>query len=126
MTLNDLKELTPAELKVATKELVLSGYTSAKAAEILGLDEVTAWRYAKAPTPDNLKEFEIIFSNVILEMKQKGISMVQKRLLELIPKEKRIDQVVKAGDYLEGKVQTNDVKVQVNNFIKEEKDKYGI
>lgn len=101
----NLKELSPPELKVAAKELILNGYTTRKVEEILGIDHVTASRYADAPIPEEMKQFETIFDNYIKEQKAKGINIVYKRLLELVPKERRIDQVVKAGEFLEGKQQ---------------------
>lgn len=103
MVNKDLKELNNKELQVAAKTLILSGYTTRKVEEILGVDHVTASRYADAPTPEDMKQFETIFTEYILEKKKKGINMVHDRLLELVPKERRIDQVVKAGEYLEGK-----------------------
>lgn len=103
MTNKDLKELNNKELQVAAKTLILSGYTTRKVEEILGVDHATAARYADAPTPEDMQQFETLFKEYILEKKKKGINMVHDRLLELVPKERRIDQVVKAGEYLEGK-----------------------
>ena len=97
-----------------------------KVEEILGIDHSSAAIYAQQPTPDEMKEFSTIFDNYIRECKQKGIALVQKRLLELIPKERRIDQVVKAGEFLEGKGQQGQVAVQINNFLKNEKNEFGI
>ena len=53
--------------------------------------------------------------------------MVYSRLLEVIPKEKRIDQLVKAGEYLEGKNNLQPVvPIQINNFVEGKKESYGI
>lgn len=108
-----LPALTPGQTKVAAKALVEQGYSSRKIEELLGIDNVSAWRYAKEATPDELKQFETDFKVAIGEMKNKGLALVHKRLLDLIPKERRIDQVVKAGEYLEGKSQGN-TNIQVN------------
>lgn len=114
MTTKDLKELNPKELQVAAKTLILSGYTTRKVEEILGVDHATAARYADAPTPEDMRQFETIFKEYIDEKKKKGITMVHDRLLELVPKERRIDQVVKAGEFLEGiNKQTNLTQVNI-------------
>ena len=100
---DNLRELPPPEKKVAAKELILNGYSLRQVEGILGIDKDTASRYANQETPEDLRQFETIFKNYIQEQKQKGIDIVYKRLLELLPRERRIDQVVKAGEYLEGK-----------------------
>ena len=98
--------MTPIHQKVAAKVLHDNGYVDRKIEEILGIDHVTAWRASQQATPEELKQFETDFNIWIKEKKQMGMVAVQKRLLELIPKEKRIDQVVKAGEFFEGKSQT--------------------
>lgn len=123
---DNLKQLPPPEKKVAAKILILNGYSSRKCEEILGIDNVTAIRYAELPTPDDLKQFETIFNAYIAENKQKGIDLVYKRLLELLPRERRIESVVKAGEFLEGRREASNVAVQVNTFIQKEKDEFGI
>lgn len=103
---DDLKELPPPEKKVAAKVLTEAGYSSRRLEDMLGMDNVSIWRASQEATPDDLKQFETDFQIAIGDMKKQGVALVQKRLLELIPKERRIDQVVKAGEYLEGKTQT--------------------
>lgn len=120
------KNFTPLEVRVAAKTLIENGYSSRKVERILGIDHSTAILYSREETPDEMKEFSTIFDNYIKEHKNKGISMVYERILELIPKERRIDQVVKAGEFLEGKNNDQNVAVQVNNFIKNEKNEFGI
>jgi hypothetical protein len=109
--MEELKLLPPPEKKVVAKQLILNGYSSRKVQLILGIDDVTALRYAEQPTPDDLKQFEALFTSYIHEHKQLGIKAVHQRLLELIPKERRIDQVVKAGEFLEGRSQSSNPHV---------------
>ena len=99
------------------KRKLLQKSSTHRLESLLGIDDTTAWRATKEATPDELKQFEIDFTEAIAEMKRKGIGLVQKRLLELIPKERRIDQVVKAGEFFEGKSGTG-VAVQVNNNLR--------
>lgn len=122
-----LKQLTPLQDKVAAKVLSRQGYSSQKIQKILGIDDVTAWRASHQATPEELKDFEVQFTTWLKESKQIGMVAVQNRLLDLIPKEKRIDQVVKAGEFFEGK--SAPTLVQINNFqeeSKKEKDKYDL
>lgn len=124
---DNLKELPSPEKKVVAKALIENGYTSRQVKEILGISYQSALNYAKEPTPEEQKEFLTLFDNYIRAQKQKGISLVYNRILELLPKERRIDQVVKAGEYLEGKNnQNSNTNIQVNNYIKEDKNEFGI
>lgn len=100
---DELKLLPPPEKRVAAKVLIEKGYSARRLEELLGEDHVTLWRAAHEATPEELKQFETDFRLAIEQLKCQGIALVQKRLLELIPKERRIDQVVKAGEYLEGR-----------------------
>jgi len=114
---HEFHALSPSEKKVAAKVLNHQGYSTRRLESLLGIDDTTAWRALKEATPEALKQFEVDFTEAIAEMKRKGIGLVQKRLLELIPKERRIDQVVKAGEFFEGKSGTG-VAVQVNNNLR--------
>lgn len=110
---NDLN-LTKPEKRVAAKVMTEAGYSSREIESFLGISDDTVLRAAKDATPDQLRQFEAEFNTRIAEMKRTGVGMVQKRLLELIPKERRMDQLVKAGDYLEGKTGSQQTNVQVN------------
>lgn len=109
---DELKALPPPEKKVAAKILYQMGWGSRKVEELLAISDDSVRRAAELPTPDELRQFEAEFTLAIKDMKQQGVAMAQKRLLELIPKERRIDQVVKAAEYLEGK--TNNQLTQIN------------
>jgi len=116
--MDKLNLLPPPEKRVAAKILYRMGWGSRKIEEWLGVSDNTVLRAVNEPTPDELKQFEAEFELAIKDMKRQGIALVQKRLLELIPKERRIDQVVKAGEYLEGKgtaVVANQVSVQIGD-----------
>lgn len=121
------KNFTPIEIKVMAKSLIENGFTSRKVESILGISYQSALNYSREETPEEAKEFLTVFDNWIKEQKYKGINMVYSRLLEVIPKEKRIDQLVKAGEYLEGKNNLQPVvPIQINNFVEGKKESYGI
>lgn len=115
MKMNDLKLLPPPEKKIVAKTLYQMGWGSRKLEQWLGLSDNTILRSINEPTPEELKRFEADFISVIQSEKQRGIALGLKRLIELIPKERRVDQVVRGLEYLEGKNQPN-VAVQVNQF----------
>lgn len=96
-------------------------WTFEKIARVLNVSEPTAFRYAERftgiETPDELKEFETKFKLYIKGKEFVALDMVFDRMLEIIPREKRLDQLVRAGEFLQGKRDTNQTNVQVNNFI---------
>lgn len=121
-----IKGLSPKEKRVAAKVLKKQGFSSNKMEQLLDMDRVTAWRASKEATPDELKQFETDFTQVITEMKMEGIFLVQQRMLKLIPKEFRIDQLIKAGEYFEGRLNAGNEenKTPVQNNININVDKY--
>jgi transposase len=101
--MTDLKLLAPGEKKVVAKELVNAGYSCRTIEDLIGADYSTISLWAKQETPEELQQFSTQFKSELAKYKNKGLAMVHRRILELVPKERRIDQVVKAGEYLEGK-----------------------
>lgn len=122
----EIKGLSPKEKRVAAKVLKDQGFSTRKMEQLLGMDRVTAWRASKEATPKELKQFETDFTQIIQEMKLEGIFLVQKRMLQLIPKEFRIDQLIKAGEYFEGRLNSSgdENKAPVQNNININVDKY--
>lgn len=95
--------LTKAEEKVAAKVLIEQGYSSREIEQWLGVSDSSALRYAKEETPEALTQFEAEFKEAIEEKKKEGLGMVMKRIQEIIPKYPRLDHLVKAAEYFEGK-----------------------
>lgn len=112
--MKDLKELPTPEKKVAAKVLTEHKYTLRGIENVLGIDHSTAAYYKDEPVPEELKEFSTIFDNYLTECEKKGIVMVAERILDLIPEEKRIDQLVKAGEYFKGNNQNPSSLTQIN------------
>jgi len=108
-----MNNLSKPEMKVMAKALILGGYSTRKVEEILGIDNVTAHRYAQEQTPEDQKQFETIFKNHIKEQKQKGIALGVKRINELIPRERKISEVVRGLEFLEG-INKGNTNIQVN------------
>ena len=119
---NDLTMLPKPELHEAAKVMVNRGYSLRKIESVLGIDHSAAAIYAQQQTPEELKEFSTIFDNYLTECEQKGIRMVADRIIELIPKERRIDQLVRAGEYFKGKSQNIIQQNMKIDFIDWDKD----
>jgi hypothetical protein len=82
--MDDLKELPPLEKKVATKVLSNEGYSLRNIEEILGVDHVTAGRYAKLETPQELEQFETKLTNVFRQTEHRVAAKALKRIEERI------------------------------------------
>lgn len=100
-------------------------YQYVEIADWLGISNDTARRYTQMRDPEGLREFESEFRAMIAGMKYEGIGNVYKRLGELVPKERRISEVVRAGEFYEGKSQTQ-TNVQINNVIADKKKEYDL
>jgi len=123
MTIKGLEKYSKEEKKVIAKTLYNMGWSSRQLEQWLGLSDNTIQRAVKQPTPEEMKRFEAEFKLAIKNEKMKGLALGIKRLLELLPKERRIEPLVKGLEYLEGKGQTQ-VNTQINVFT-QLKQKYG-
>lgn len=89
-----------------------------KIGRVLGVSDTTAMRYAEkyreVDTPEKLQEFEVRFRTYAKTKEFEGYNMILDRMLDLIPKERRLDQLVRAGEFLSGKKEQSGI--QVNNF----------
>lgn len=101
--MKDLKTLPTPEKKVAAKVLTEQGYVSRTIEKILGVDHSTVTRYAQEPTPEELQQFATKFAGIVQEKKNKILFKGLDRIEALIPEEKRISEVVKAVEYVEGR-----------------------
>lgn len=115
-----LSAMSPAKKVIASKVLCDEGFTYSQIGRILGISDDTAKRYIEkySPIEDSvrLSKFEAGFKTLVAGKSFEGQMAVYNRLLELVPKERRVSEVVKAGEFFQGK--SNDgVKVQVNNFV---------
>ncbi len=90
-----------------------------KIGRVLGVSNDTAKRYAtryeEIGTPDSLREFENKFRMYAKAKEFEGYNMILDRMLEIIPKERRLDQLVRAGEFLSGKKEQAQTNIQVNN-----------
>jgi len=123
MTIKGFENFSKEEKKVIAKTLYNMGWSSRKLEQWLGLSDNTIQRAVKQPTPEEMKRFEAEFKLAIQNEKMKGVALGIKRLLELLPKERRIEPLVKGLEYLEGKGQA---PLVVNQTIFTQlKQKYG-
>lgn len=98
----DLKLLPPPEKKIAAKVLAQQGHSPRELEHWLEISDSTIYRALRDQTPEELTQFEAEFKASIEAMKKRGLIQGYRRLVELLPKERRIDQIVKGLDKLEG------------------------
>lgn len=104
------------------------GWSNSEIGEFLGISSASVSRYARVPKdPEKLKEFEQEFTHAIKAMQYAGIAEVNKRLLELLPKERRISEVVKAGEFYQGRSEKNtNVNVNIANVLQRDREVYNL
>lgn len=92
----------------------------------LGLSDDTAKRYADVYElgEEKLEKFTDEFMGVMRVMQLDGLGKVTKRINELVPKERRISEVVKAGEFYSGRKGSN-IQVNIANIIQKEQKEYN-
>ena len=106
------------------------GMTYSDIGEWLGVSNDTARRYALIPqTPEALIEFESNFAVIVRGMQYEGIAKVNERLLTLLENERKISEVVKAGEYFQGgraKSEAPNIQVNIANILDKEREEYTL
>ena len=120
----DFKLLPKPKKKVVAKVLYDMGWSTRTIEQWLGIDNSTVSRYAKTPTPEKLQQFATDFTIAIQSEKQRGIALGIRRLNELIPKERRIEPLVKGLEFLEGKQQGVGVMVNIKQEFQKELEEF--
>ena len=124
---NSIKTLSKPRKAIIAKVLHNEGFTLAEVGKRLGISEATAMRYADLETPEAMQEFETKFRTLARGMQMEGSAMVLKRLHELLPTERRIEAVVKAGEFLSGKDrEAPNIQVNVLNKLDSQKKDYNL
>jgi len=104
--------LSYEEKKVAGKVMYKAGYSAREVEMWLGISDNTVYKAVKADTPEEQKLFEAEFKMSLDVKKKEGLGLILKRVHALIPGYQRLDHLVKAGEWFEGKSHNN-VNVQV-------------
>jgi len=99
---NELTQLPPPEKNVAAKVLYRMGWGSRKIESWLAIDHSTVIRYAGEEISEDKRQFATEFEAAVQDMRYEGLARIYRRILEIVPKERRLDQLVRAGEYLEG------------------------
>lgn len=114
--INDLSKLPPTEKKVAAKVLYNMGWGSRKIEGWLHISDNSVLRAIKEPTPEELKRFEAEFIRSIQAAKAEGLALTINQIIKRIPKETKLEPLIKTAEYLEGK--SGAANVQINNLVK--------
>lgn len=125
--------MRPASFGKDKKEMAVQvlrsneGWSNNEIGEFLGISSASVSRYAIVPKdPEKLKLFEAEFMAAIKAMQYAGMAEVNKRLLELIPRERKISEVVKAGEFYQGKSTNSNVQVNIANVLAEDRERYNL
>ncbi len=116
MKTDELKLLPPPEKRVAAKVLHEAGYSTLKIEDWLGISDSTVLRASYAVVPEQLKAFEAEFKLSIEMSKKRALVMAHERMTKIIPTYKRLDHLVKAAEYFEGKKDQPTTAIQNNNI----------
>lgn len=110
--------------KVVAKVGVDYGHSYREIGRLLGLSKDTIGRYAKEEIPSDLRQFETQVKDLFTEQKFVLSARCIARLQELVPRERRISEVVKAAEYAEGISKGGDVTVPIQFNINEDREKF--
>lgn len=100
---DELKKLSPPEKKVVAKVLYDMGWASRKIEGWLGISDDTIRRAAAQPVPEELRQFEADFAITIQAAKSEGLALTIQQIIKRIPKETKLEPLIKTAEYLEGK-----------------------
>lgn len=78
------------------------------------MQNITNW--AKMPTPEGLMAFEGEFRMAMKDYDNQAMYKTKERILELLPEEKDINKLVKAGEFFRGPIIKNQTNVQNNVY----------
>jgi hypothetical protein len=121
---DDLKLLPPPQAKVACSVLDRLGFSYGQIEKITGVKRVTAWRYAKAPIPEDMKHFESELNDMFSDME----TIVAAKALARLDEKMAIAKISEALEVYKIMRNKQDAKVgiQVNTMISDMKNKYNI
>lgn len=100
--MNNLDILPKDKKRVVAKVLYKNGLGSRIVGRWLGISKDTVIRSSNISTPRVLRQYETEFEVAIKFMKLRASGLILRRIIELVPKEKNLENLVKAGNYFEG------------------------
>jgi len=102
--------------KVIGKVMYQLGWGGQQLANWLNINANTVRRAANEPTPEAMVAFEESFRLAMRDVDMIGQFEVKKRIRQLIPREKDIIKLVKAGEYFGGEHAKTQNNTQVNVY----------
>jgi len=110
--------LTKPEKKVVAKAMYDAGWGTKHLSQWFKVGPPTILKWDKIPTPDALKEFEQTFKAAMLDYDMEGTFKIKNKIMQLIPEEKDINKLVKAGEFFSGEKdkRTTQTNTQVNIY----------
>ena len=112
-----LEKMSKRRKKALAKAMRRDGYSLRQIEDYVGADHSTLARWAK--DDDKISEKETrqaqeFFNKVIGEHDRKVLSLAYQRLEEMLPKETRISELIKAAEFAKGNAPQQQTNVQVN------------
>lgn len=102
--------------KIIGKVMYEFGWGSTQLGKWLNMKSDTIRRAADLPTPEALVAFEESFRLAMRDMDMIGLFETKKRIRQLIPREKDIIKLVKAGEFFGGETIKKQTNTQVNVY----------
>jgi hypothetical protein len=102
--------------KVAGKVMYQLGWGTKTLANWLNVNAATIKKAANEPTPEVMVAFEESFRLAMRDMDMVGLFETKKRIRQLIPREKDIIKLVKAGEFFGGEQAKTANNTQVNVY----------
>lgn len=115
-----MKSMSNDEKKAVAKVMTELGWGSRRLERWLGISDSTIYNATKQETPWHMQKFEDEFRETVASVKQEGLAIVLRRMLELIPQVKNLEVLIATAQYFEGidpKKQNVNVPVQVNTTV---------
>jgi hypothetical protein len=102
--------------KVMMKNLFNMGWGSKQLALWFKEKQVNVYRWVKAPTPENLMEFEKQFQMSMKDYDNAALYKVKERMMEIIPEEENLQRLVSAGNFFKGTTINKQTNIQNNLY----------
>ena len=94
--------LTKTKKKIAAKLMYEAGWGSRDLKDWFKTSQPTIVNWSKLPTPEALKEWETNFKAAMMDYDMEAHYKIKSRIMEIVPEEKNIDKLVKAGEFFRG------------------------
>lgn len=108
--------LSKPQKRAVAKVLYEFGWGKKELSKWLKLAPDTIKSYAKAPTPESMKTFEMYYRSALQDMNMESLYVATRRARELVAKERDLNKVIKAAEFFRGTPTSKGSPTQVNIY----------